>query len=91
LVAGEKQVVKDKFQEGLNKFLVFDVFFVLFSFAWFAIALLGRSTGIPLGWNLWYRLWEPVFTPAIGILMAGAIVSGAVNYISNRLSSKSKD
>jgi hypothetical protein len=79
--------MKEQFLNGLNKLLVFDVFFVLFAFFWFAIALLGRSLNINLGWDLWYRLWEPVFTPAIGILMAGAILSGIISQITKRLKS----
>ncbi|MGD2180001.1 hypothetical protein [Lusitaniella coriacea] len=79
--------MKEKLLDGLNKFLMFDLFFVLFAFAWFAIALLGRAAGLPLGWNVWYALWDPVFMPAIGILMAGAILTGIFGQISKRLNS----
>ncbi len=79
--------MKDKLLNWLNIVLMADVFFVLLSFFWFAIALVGRSIGVPLGFDLWYSLWDPVFTPAIGILMAGAIVTGIINWISKRLSS----
>lgn len=75
--------MKDKLLDLLDKFLVFDVFVVLFSFFWFAAALIGRSLDIPLGLDLWYQLWEPVFTPAIGILMGGAILSWVVKKITN--------
>ncbi|WP_071517244.1 hypothetical protein [Geitlerinema sp. PCC 9228] len=77
--------MKDKFFNWLNTFLVADVFLVLFAFAWLAIAVLGRSLDIPLGLDLWYRLWEPVFTPAIGLLMAGAILSGLTSWVLKRL------
>ena len=79
--------MKDTLLKYLNWFLVADVFLVLFAFAWFAIALVGRSLEVPLGFDIWYRLWEPVFTPAIGILMAGAIVSGLIGWLSKRLQS----
>ncbi len=79
--------MKDKLLNWLNIVLMADVFFVLLSFFWLAIALVGRSIGVPLGFDLWYSLWEPVFTPAIGILMAGAILTGMINWISKRLSS----
>ena len=49
------------------------------------IAVIGQALEIPLGLDLWYKLWQPVFTPAIGILMLGAIVSGLVRQISQRL------
>ncbi|MFB8790043.1 MAG: hypothetical protein U7123_14585 [Potamolinea sp.] len=79
--------MKDKLIGWLNQLLVVDVFLVLLSFFWLAIAVVGRSLGVPLGLDIWYRLWEPVFTPAIGILMAGALLSGLINQISKRLNS----
>lgn len=80
--------MKEKLLNWLNLALMGDLFLVLFSFFWLAIAVLGRATGIPLGLDLWYKLWEPVFTPAIGILMAGAIISGLASWISKKLDSK---
>jgi hypothetical protein len=80
--------MKDKFLEWLNLALVADTFLVLISFFWFAIALVGHAFNVPLGLDLWYRLWEPVFTPAIGILMAGALISGLLGWLNKRFSSK---
>ncbi|MEY3869385.1 MAG: hypothetical protein ACRCT1_05120 [Microcoleaceae cyanobacterium] len=80
--------LKDQILKGLNTLLVANVFFVLFAFAWFAIALLGRSLKVNLGFDLWYQLWQPVFTPAIGLLMGGAILSGIISQISQRLKSQ---
>jgi hypothetical protein len=77
--------MKEKLLNWLNLALMANMFLVLLSFFWFAIALIGRTTGVPLGWDLWYRLWQPVFTPAIGILMAGAILSGVASWITKRL------
>ncbi len=80
--------MKDKILKWLNFVLMLDLFFVLLSFFWFATALVGRATDVPLGFDLWYRLWEPVFTPAIGLLMAGSLVVGLVNWVSTKLSAK---
>ncbi|MEM6754625.1 MAG: hypothetical protein AAF630_16840 [Cyanobacteria bacterium P01_C01_bin.38] len=77
--------MKDKLLNLLNTVLVANVFFVLISFGWFAVAVIGRSTGIPLGLDLWHKLWEPVFNPAIGILMAGALLSGIISWVSRKL------
>ncbi len=79
--------MKDKLLQWLNLFLVADVFLVLISFIWLAIAVFGRSIHVSLGLDLWYRLWEPVFTPAIGLLMVGAIFSGISSWIAQRLKS----
>lgn len=83
--------MKETVLEWLNLTLMADLFFVLLCFGWLAIAVIGRSTGIPLGLNVWYSLWEPVMQPAIGILMAGAIFSGLTSWVSKRLDERSKD
>lgn len=79
--------MKNKLLNWLNVALVVDTFFVLFSFSWLVVGLIGRTTGIPLGLDVWYKLWQPVFTPALGILMGGAILSGVIGRI-NQLSSR---
>jgi hypothetical protein len=79
--------MKEQFIIWLNRILVADVFLVLFGFIWFAIAVIGRSCDIPLGFDLWYRLWQPVFNPAIGILFVGAIASWLTTKISKRFDS----
>jgi hypothetical protein len=79
--------MKDKLLEWLNLALMANLFLVLFSFFWLAIAVIGRSFHVSLGLDLWYKLWEPVFTPSIGILMAGALISGIVGWLNKRLSS----
>jgi hypothetical protein len=80
--------MKDRLIEWLNLALVVNLFLVLLSFFWLAIAVMGQSFGIPLGLDLWYKLWQPVFTPAIGILMLGAILSGVLSWIRKQLDSR---
>jgi hypothetical protein len=65
----------------INNLLTFNVFFVLLSFAWFLLAIIGNYTNIPLGLQVWQSLWEPLFLPAISVLMGGAIVSGTISYL----------
>jgi hypothetical protein len=77
--------MKEQLITWLNRILVFDVFLVLFGFMWFAIAVIGRSLDVSLGFDLWYRLWQPVFNPAIGILFLGAIISWLAGKISDKL------
>ncbi len=80
--------MKEQFVKWLNRILIFDVFLVIAGFLWFAVAVIGESTGIPLGFQLFQRLWLPLFNPAISILIAGAILSWAINKIQERLSPK---
>lgn len=82
--------MKEKLLQWLDRALMLDLFLVLASFFWLAIALVGRWADVPLGLDLWYDLWEPVFTPALGILMLGAIANGIVRQISKRFGAKSQ-
>jgi TRAP-type C4-dicarboxylate transport system permease small subunit len=65
----------------INNLLTFNFFFVLLSFAWFIIAIIGKYTNVPLGMQVWQSLWEPLFLPAISVLMGGAILSGTISYV----------
>jgi hypothetical protein len=70
-----------KISSLINNLLTFNVFFVLLSFLWFLVAVIGQYTKIPLGMQVWQSLWEPLFLPAISVLMGGAIVSGTISYV----------
>jgi hypothetical protein len=80
--------MKDKILYWLNQILVIDFFLVLIGFIWFAIAITGHFLNIPLGFDIWYQLWQPLFTPAIGILILGALGNAIVAKIL-KLSKKS--
>lgn len=80
--------MKDKLLGWLNTALMWNMFFVFAAFGWFAIAVIGRYTDTPLGLELWYKLWQPLFQPAIGILMLGAIVSGIASWVNKRLAQR---
>ncbi|WP_072620652.1 hypothetical protein [Spirulina major] len=80
-----------KVLEWIDRILVFDVFLVLGGFIWFAIALIGRSAGIPLGWDLWYALWQPLFNPAISILVMGAVLSWVFRKLGQRFAKPDGD
>ena len=79
--------MKDQINRIISWVLVVDLGLVLISFAWFMVAVLGRSFNVNLGLDLWYSLWNPLILPAISILMAGAIASGIVGWVSRKLDS----
>ncbi|MGH2415169.1 MAG: hypothetical protein ACRDEA_16050 [Microcystaceae cyanobacterium] len=76
--------MKDQFIIWLNRLLMADVALVFLGFFWFVIAVMGRSFGVPLGFDLWYKLWQPLFNPAIAILVLGAISSWLIDKISQK-------
>jgi hypothetical protein len=69
---------------GLDTLLVIDVFVVIAGALWFAVAVLLHSRQIEAPLNLFQTLWEPLFTPAIGLLMAAALLSGVLSWWQRR-------
>jgi len=68
----------------LDTLLVIDVFVVITGALWFGLAVLLHSQAIEAPLQLFQRLWEPLFTPAIGLLMAAALLSGALGWWQRR-------
>ncbi|NJK63853.1 MAG: hypothetical protein HC921_15240 [Synechococcaceae cyanobacterium SM2_3_1] len=75
----------ERLQQWLNAFLIANLFLVAFGFGWFVLSVSGAFMGIPLGYRLWSQLWYPMFQPALGILMAGALISGIWSWVAKRL------
>ncbi len=62
--------------------LIADFFFIMLSLAWLAAGLAEKATlksDTLVG--AWMPLWPLVFQPAIGLLMAGALVSGGISWV----------
>jgi hypothetical protein len=69
-----------RLKAGLDLLLVADVFLVIAGALWFAVALVCHSRQVEAPLELFQRLWEPLFTPAIGLLMAAALISGLLGW-----------
>ena len=68
----------------MDTLLVVDVFVVIAGAIWFAVAVTLHSQHIEAPLELFQRLWEPLFTPAIGLLMGAALLSGALGWWQRR-------
>jgi hypothetical protein len=68
----------------LDTLLVIDVFVVIAGAVWFGLAVVLQSQQLQAPLRLFQRLWEPLFTPAIGLLMAAALLSGALGWWQRR-------
>ena len=68
----------------IDRLLVADVFLVLGGALWFAVAVLLHSWHRDGALELFQRLWQPLFTPAISLLMAAALISGALGWWQRR-------
>jgi hypothetical protein len=77
-------MMKDKLLNWLNLVLVADVFLVILGFVWLVVASSGKAMGVNLGLDLWHQLWPSLFSPAIGILMGGALTRGVISWINRK-------
>jgi hypothetical protein len=68
----------------IDTLLVIDVFVVIAGALWFGVAVVCHSRGIEAPLDLFQRLWEPLFTPAIGLLMGAALLSGVLRWWQRR-------
>ena len=70
----------------LDRVLVADVFVVIGGAFWFLTAVLCEARGVHQPLAVFQKLWEPLFTPAIGLLMAAAVISGVLGWWGRRRS-----
>lgn len=78
--AGQARSMLERLQQWLDRLLVLDVFLVIGAALWFGAAVLLHAQGVEAPLQLFQTLWEPLFTPAIGLLMAAALLSGALGW-----------
>ncbi|SBO44813.1 hypothetical protein [Cyanobium sp. NIES-981] len=69
---------------AMDAILVADVFLVIAAAGWFAVAVVCHSQKIEAPLRLFQTLWKPLFTPAIGLLMAAAVLSGLLGWWQRR-------
>jgi membrane protein DedA with SNARE-associated domain len=52
---------------------------------WFAVAVIADGQGLKAPMQQFQRLWDPLFTPAIGLLMAAALINGLWSWWQRRM------
>jgi hypothetical protein len=70
----------ERLRRWLNTLLLLDVFLVLLGFVGLVVAVPSRQVWPGL-WQGWLWLWHPVWQPAIGLLILGALVTGGLNVL----------
>jgi hypothetical protein len=71
-------------RELIDRLLVADVFLVLAGALWFTVAVVLHGWQRDGALELFQRLWQPLFTPAISVLMGAALLSGALGWWQRR-------
>jgi Mn2+/Fe2+ NRAMP family transporter len=86
-----KAASESLWKRWLDRLLVLDVFVVLAGALWFAAAVVASSQGLEAPLRQFQRLWEPLFTPAIGLLIAAALVNGISSWWQRRALQAGRD
>jgi hypothetical protein len=67
-------------QRSTDRLLVLDVFVVMAGALWFGVGVGLHLQGKDSVLGAFQRLWPPLFQPAIGVLMIGALLSGSLGW-----------
>ncbi len=84
MTTGQPARTLQRLKAALDTLLVIDVFVVIAGAVWFGVAVVCHSQQLEQPLTLFQQLWEPLFTPAIGLLMAAALLSGALGWWQRR-------
>ena len=65
----------------MDRFLMVNVFLVMAGALWFVVAVGLHSQGLEQPLGHFQQLWTPLFMPAIGLLMAAALLNGGLQWL----------
>ena len=69
----------------LDRLLMLNVLLVASGAMFFTVAVLAQSQGRDRAMDLFQQLWQPLFTPAISLLIMAALLSGIVSWWQRRV------
>ena len=65
----------------MDRVLMVNVFLVMAGALWFVVAVGLHSQGVEQPLGQFQQLWTPLFMPAIGLLMAAALLNGSLQWL----------
>ncbi|MEC8442120.1 MAG: hypothetical protein VXZ59_07370 [Cyanobacteriota bacterium] len=69
----------------LDRLLMLNVLVVFLGAGFFGVAVTAQSQGRNQPMDLFQTLWQPLFTPAISLLITAALLSGIVSWWQRRV------
>ena len=69
----------------LDRLLLLNVLLVASGAVFFTVAVVAQSQGRDRAMDLFQQLWQPLFTPAISLLIMAALISGIVSWWQRRV------
>ena len=75
----------------LDRLLMLNVLVVFLGAGFFGIAVVAQTQGRNQPMDLFQLLWQPLFTPAISLLIMAALVSGILSWWQRRVQQAGRD
>ncbi|WP_392349930.1 hypothetical protein [Parasynechococcus sp.] len=75
----------------LDRLLMLNVLVVFLGAGFFAVAVVTQSQGKNAPMDLFQQLWQPLFTPAISVLIMAALTSGILSWWQRRVQKPRSD
>ncbi len=68
----------------LDRLLMLNVLLVFAGAGFFGVAVVAQTQGHPRPMDWFQQLWQPLFTPAISLLIMAALISGILSWWKRR-------
>ena len=68
----------------LDRLLMLNVLLVFAAAGFFRVAVVAQTHGQPTPMDWFQQLWQPLFTPAISLLIMAALISGILSWWQRR-------
>ena len=75
----------------LDRLLMLNVLAVLLGAGFFGVAVVAQAQGRPGLMDLVQQLWQPLFAPAISLLIMAALLSGILSWWQRRVQTTGRD
>ncbi len=86
-----KHISKFNFKEYLDKFLLLNLFLVIFSSIFFIFSLIMEINGKSMFLNFFRRIWEPIILPTISILITSSVLIAVISWLKRKLHLEEED
>ena len=74
------QRFRNRIKELVDKFLLVNLFFVIFLAIYFLFAILMQMNSIYIFINIFQIIWNPIIVPLITILIIGILLNGVISW-----------
>ncbi len=75
----------------LDRLLMLNVLVVILGAGFFGVAVAAQTQGRSAPMDLFQALWQPLFTPAISLLIMAALLSGILSWWQRRVLKTDRD